>query len=433
MTVYGLYGTAGGDATGTGDHIGVYGTSSDASAGVNYGVYGTAANGTENWGLYTPDNARFGDATADRHRFFGWFQSGSSSDDHRILPNAGAFGYVGDATYYWNAMYADTYYGKTTTIQAFDIYPDLDLLDAMEIIPYTDDKTGETRLIFDPDTIPDVIKGDPEVHGEGAENFVDMVRALGFTFGSFRQLRMENREREMDLLTEIDLRTPDSSTGTQEMQGNLQIVLDKDGDETARFSLFRDGEGGLQEEVLRADEEGNLYTRGTIYPASLDLAEFHPVSEPVEEGDVLVVDRARPRVFEKCSSDKDKAVVGIVSGRPGIALGKSIERVAALDREVGRQIDIARETGDTRTEARLWNGLEERFSEVYAPVALSGTVLCKAETGNGSIEIGDLLVSSSIHGHAMRDDNPAPGTVIGKALEPLDSGTGMIKVLVMLR
>jgi hypothetical protein len=33
----------------------------------------------------------------------------------------------------------------------------------------------------------------------------------------------------------------------------------------------------------------------------------------------------------------------------------------------------------------------------------------------------------------MRSGDPRPGTVLGKALEPLDAGTGMIKVLVMLR
>jgi hypothetical protein len=33
----------------------------------------------------------------------------------------------------------------------------------------------------------------------------------------------------------------------------------------------------------------------------------------------------------------------------------------------------------------------------------------------------------------MRAFEPKPGTILGKALEPLDSGTGLIRVLVMLR
>ena len=36
-------------------------------------------------------------------------------------------------------------------------------------------------------------------------------------------------------------------------------------------------------------------------------------------------------------------------------------------------------------------------------------------------------------GHAMRTESPLPGTVVGKALEPLEEGVGVIKVLVMLR
>ncbi len=33
----------------------------------------------------------------------------------------------------------------------------------------------------------------------------------------------------------------------------------------------------------------------------------------------------------------------------------------------------------------------------------------------------------------MRADDPRPGIVLGKALEALDAGTGLIQVLVMLR
>jgi hypothetical protein len=33
----------------------------------------------------------------------------------------------------------------------------------------------------------------------------------------------------------------------------------------------------------------------------------------------------------------------------------------------------------------------------------------------------------------MRDDDPKAGTILGKALDSLDSGTGVIKVLVTLQ
>jgi hypothetical protein len=50
---------------------------------------------------------------------------------------------------------------------------------------------------------------------------------------------------------------------------------------------------------------------------------------------------------------------------------------------------------------------------------------------------GDLLVSSSTPGHAMKAGrkNPPAGTVIGKALERLDEDkdVGVIEIIVMLR
>jgi hypothetical protein len=53
---------------------------------------------------------------------------------------------------------------------------------------------------------------------------------------------------------------------------------------------------------------------------------------------------------------------------------------------------------------------------------------------NGSIQIGDLLVSSSTPGVAMRGDPAAcMGAVIGKAMEQLKEGEGTIVVQVMLR
>ncbi len=57
----------------------------------------------------------------------------------------------------------------------------------------------------------------------------------------------------------------------------------------------------------------------------------------------------------------------------------------------------------------------------------------KVDAANGAIHPGDLLVSSSNPGYAMRSDNPRLGTVIGKALGGLDKGTGVIPVFVMLQ
>jgi hypothetical protein len=69
------------------------------------------------------------------------------------------------------------------------------------------------------------------------------------------------------------------------------------------------------------------------------------------------------------------------------------------------------------------------------PLASIGVVPCKVTASNGSISRGDLLVCSSVPGHAMKGtDRPRMlGAIVGKALQPLARGTGIIEVLVTLQ
>ena len=69
------------------------------------------------------------------------------------------------------------------------------------------------------------------------------------------------------------------------------------------------------------------------------------------------------------------------------------------------------------------------------PVALMGKVYCKADAAFGAIRFGDLLTSSPTPGHAMKASDPARafGAVIGKALQPLESGQDLIPILVALQ
>jgi hypothetical protein len=63
-----------------------------------------------------------------------------------------------------------------------------------------------------------------------------------------------------------------------------------------------------------------------------------------------------------------------------------------------------------------------------------GIVPTKVTAENGSIHAGDLLVTSSTPGRAMKgtDRNRLTGAVVGKALGDLETGTGVIEVLVTL-
>jgi hypothetical protein len=67
-------------------------------------------------------------------------------------------------------------------------------------------------------------------------------------------------------------------------------------------------------------------------------------------------------------------------------------------------------------------------------LTMSGVVPVKASAENGPIQPGDLLVSSSTPGYAMRaGPNPPQGTVIGKALQALAEGLGLIQILATLQ
>ena len=97
------------------------------------------------------------------------------------------------------------------------------------------------------------------------------------------------------------------------------------------------------------------------------------------------------------------------------------------------QADLARKLARNHV-LRFSRYMEERAEEFgEIPLAVVGIAPCKVSTENGSIRPGDLLVTSGTPGHAMRDDDPQVGTVLGKALGSLDSGIGVIKILVTLQ
>lgn len=49
---------------------------------------------------------------------------------------------------------------------------------------------------------------------------------------------------------------------------------------------------------------------------------------------------------------------------------------------------------------------------------------------HGKVEMNDILVTSEKPGHAMVNNNPSPGTVIGQALESFDGDSGLIKAMI---
>jgi hypothetical protein len=171
---------------------------------------------------------------------------------------------------------------------------------------------------------------------------------------------------------------------------------------TEMSSIHLDGEGSAiiirsaGQETIRIDgKQGDI-----TLPNADGAEEFEVDDNRAEPGSVLIItDETRLRLAD---CPYDRRVAGIVSGaagiRPGIVLGR------------GRK-------------------------GVRVPVALFGRVNCRVDASYGPVVAGDLLTTSETPGYAMRAEpgNRALGAVIGKALSALDSGRGLIPVLVALQ
>lgn len=131
-----------------------------------------------------------------------------------------------------------------------------------------------------------------------------------------------------------------------------------------------------------------------------------------------MIDSSNPRSTVKSVQSRSTLVAGIYSTKPGF-IGSERDWDKPITGGDGENVGTYT-LGDMAAE----------FNEI--PLAVVGIVPCKVSAENGAIRPGDLLVTADTPGHAMRDDDPKVGTVLGKALGSLTSGTGMIKVLVTL-
>ena len=142
----------------------------------------------------------------------------------------------------------------------------------------------------------------------------------------------------------------------------------------------------------RADSVAGPGSDGTLVPG-WPLAQPMDLRESVEAGDVLALAGTGTMRLARASLAVDPLAVGIAVGLPG----------------------------------QVWHD--------QVPVALAGSVVaCRVDASAASVMPGDLLVSSTLPGYAMRaPDGAPPGSIVAKALEPLAAGTGVIRVLVMSR
>jgi len=150
---------------------------------------------------------------------------------------------------------------------------------------------------------------------------------------------------------------------------------------------------------------GEVYADGSFHPGGADFAEMLPAVQGLEPGEVLVI--GPDGQLTRSTEPYQASVAGVYSTRPGFVGGQPV------DGEVAGAI----------------------------PLAVVGVVPVKVSAENGPIRPGDLLTASSIPGHAMKASPLTvngvtfypSGVIIGKALQGLDDGTGVIQALVTLQ
>ncbi|MBV7336760.1 hypothetical protein KFU94_52725 [Chloroflexi bacterium TSY] len=161
--------------------------------------------------------------------------------------------------------------------------------------------------------------------------------------------------------------------------------------------------GGIQADRILV--EGTTTTSVLQITGGADIAEPFAVNDAaeVEPGTVVILDADNPGELRVANGAYDPLVAGIISGAGDIQPGLIMQQ---------------------EEEASV-NG------EMH-PVALTGKVYVKAV---GPIQVGDLLTTCDVAGHAMAatDREKAFGATLGKAMSPLDEGTGLVLVLVALQ
>lgn len=247
--------------------------------------------------------------------------------------------------------------------------------------------------------------GAPE--GTQANDFMMVMGGRGYVGGSGFSTQNSSR---------IAFRAGSTFTGTS--QGGYITFDTVDGADTARALLARmtigqDGNVGVgtaPASGVRLSVSGNVNVVGSLTATSVinavygqDIAEWVGTTQTIAPGTVVVLDPDRNNEVLPSKHAYDTAVAGVVSARAGIVLGQG--------------------GGDK------------------VAVATYGRVPVRVDATAHPIKIGDLLVTSHATGMAMYSEAidlggarlHRPGTILGKALEPLERGQGTILVLLSLQ
>jgi hypothetical protein len=200
--------------------------------------------------------------------------------------------------------------------------------------------------------------------------------------------------------------------------GSVLVDIDNDNNESKVFMVLN----GTDDQVFSVDENGNLFAAGSKGGYVVDIAQ-NDDTVPLEAGDVVVISGAGPAVMGEIPVIQVRlATAGAASGVVGVVDKHYVPAPARAAESADRKAVSA-----SVDEAAIAPGQ-------YLTVVTHGSFKAvKVDASYGAIAPGDLLVASPKPGYAMRATDPRPGTIIGKALAALPSGSGVIAVIVTLQ
>jgi hypothetical protein len=163
---------------------------------------------------------------------------------------------------------------------------------------------------------------------------------------------------------------------------------------------------------------GSVTTKGDISAANVKVT-----------GDVILLNSGGA----DCAEDFDLRA-GDEKATPGTVLIISDSGALTVSTEEydSRIAGVISGAGDLRP-AIVLNRIDSKQSR--AAVALIGRTYCKVDATFAPIRPGDLLTTSPTAGHAMKvlDRTRAVGAILGKALDGIETGCGLIQILVSSR
>lgn len=205
----------------------------------------------------------------------------------------------------------------------------------------------------------------------------------------------------IDLNSDFTVGTPTQDAGIRVMRGDSSNVNLQWDEGTDKWQVTEDGSNyyniinandatsaNTANKIVQRDSSGdfaaNIITATATTARYADLAEMYASDEAIEPGTVVMF--AGEGKVKTCDKEACKAVAGVVSTAPAYLMNNETAGVA---------------------------------------LALAGRVPCKVI---GGVNAGDLLMSAG-NGAATVAVDPAPGTVIGKALHDME-GDGLVEVFV---